>query len=388
VPSTPASAQAECKDGEPVGNLEAGLQRIPVGLEENNAVVEVSWKPGTGYDGYDRYVGVIGKMDRFYQVFVNPVETVHMVRYCGELDAVKNYAADPETHVAAMISTGQDANGRPTSDEIPVVYINPQTAEVTLLKAAPDGPSIEEIKAHLEVYGPNGAIWVGSAVNGTGAGSTPVATVQVNPTVMGTLAPTGTPQPTSTVQPTPVPSPTPTTAVIVPPPPEPVDKVEAPPVVPPPSGPSAWDRFTGFLGNLWNGIVSFLGWLVGALGWILAALAILLLCLSPFLITGMLLFGGLWLLKKFVLGNGAPGLVALVPLAVRFLWAPIAALVATLLGLLGSVVNGVLTVVGWCLVGIGIIILILVVIWLIRRLTAFVRSLRARRAAPTAAPTA
>ena len=80
--------------------------------------------------------------------YANDVLTVHAVQYCGSLQAIKDWAP---THVDAMINSSQNSAGqRPFADEIPIVLLK-NDGTIEIVKAAPNGPSLDEIKAHLEM---------------------------------------------------------------------------------------------------------------------------------------------------------------------------------------------------------------------------------------------
>ncbi len=146
--SVPAAANT-CRDGEPQPNVLNLLDRIPIGLGENNAGVEVAWQPGSGFGGWYRTVLVVPTLGSNFQVFLNGVKTIHMVRYCGTLTAVEAYAP---THVNAMVQTAADGSGnKPSSDEIGVYSLDLSTGNLKVIKAASSGPSLSEIKSHIEV---------------------------------------------------------------------------------------------------------------------------------------------------------------------------------------------------------------------------------------------
>jgi len=149
--STPfVSAGAPCRDGETVGNLFDNVSRVPVGLAENAAVIEVSWS-GNGFGGFERAVIVVPRLDGV-QVFLNRVSTVHMLRYCGTLAEVENYVSDKTTHIHAMVVTAVDSQGqKPEESEIGAWSLSIQTGVPSSLVNAPKGPSLAEVRSHIEV---------------------------------------------------------------------------------------------------------------------------------------------------------------------------------------------------------------------------------------------
>ncbi len=157
--ATPTSAQQEselpqvsCRDGEVIGNERNLLDRTPVGLGENNSVVEVSWQPGSGFGGFDRFVLVIPALQGQYQVFLVSVSTIHMVRYCGSIDQVEAYVGQEVTHIMAMRVTAADQSGNlPDLQEIGAYRLDLASGKVSVLNEAPKGPTISTIEAHVEV---------------------------------------------------------------------------------------------------------------------------------------------------------------------------------------------------------------------------------------------
>lgn len=139
---------ADCKDGSSLDNVFANISRIPLGNKEGASVYEISWQPGTGFGGYDRMVLVLPRMDTLHMGFVDNASTVHGLRYCGYLSDILAYAP---THVTAIQQSSQDASGnRPSTDEIPVVFMK-LDGSLVIVKDAPLGPSLDTIKAHLEM---------------------------------------------------------------------------------------------------------------------------------------------------------------------------------------------------------------------------------------------
>lgn len=136
-----------CKDGSTLDNVYADISRIPLGNREGASVYELSWD-GSGFAGFDRIVLVLPRMDETHMGFVNNARTVHGLRYCGVLQDVVDYAPN---HVKALRQSSQDGSGnRPAAEEIPVVLMN-LDGSIVITKAAPTGPSLDTIKAHLEM---------------------------------------------------------------------------------------------------------------------------------------------------------------------------------------------------------------------------------------------
>lgn len=152
IPTTrPTSVPANvCKDGSHPQPTIADQARIPAGTKEGPVVAEVSWKPGNGFGGIDRVVIVLPKWDSGVAINILNAYTVYYTQYCGEWGVVKNYA---KTHIAAMVQSAADPQGNtPEREEIGVyalVDLNSNALEV--VQAASKGPSLAEIKSHIEV---------------------------------------------------------------------------------------------------------------------------------------------------------------------------------------------------------------------------------------------
>jgi len=148
-----------CRNGEVIGNELNLLDRTPVGLAENNTALEVSWKGGRGFEGYGRFNLVVPALGNTYQVFLLNVDTIKMYRYCGTIGEVERYLSNPDPahdmklpHVDAMQKTAADRSGRtPLEAEIGVYTLNLDTATLKVLKQATAGPTIDELRAHIEV---------------------------------------------------------------------------------------------------------------------------------------------------------------------------------------------------------------------------------------------
>lgn len=167
IPPTvaPVSANA-CRDGEVIGNERNLLDRTPVGLAENNVALEVSWTNpgGEGINAFKRFVLVVPKLEGVYQVFLNNVATIHMTRYCGSLTEVETYLANPSTHVAAMVATAADSAGNtPHPDEIGVYSLS-LDGTLKTLRAGPLGPSVAEVRGHIEIVKLGGGVILAASV--------------------------------------------------------------------------------------------------------------------------------------------------------------------------------------------------------------------------------
>lgn len=150
APEVPPVGGAPCRDGEVVGNELNQLDRTPIGLGENNTAIEVAWR-GQGFGGFDRANIGVPALGNRYQVFLVNVETIHMTRYCGKLEEVEAYLASG-AHVRSMQATAADANGNmPSADEIGVYSVDLAGKSLKLLKAAPSGPTIQEVFSHIQV---------------------------------------------------------------------------------------------------------------------------------------------------------------------------------------------------------------------------------------------
>ncbi len=139
-----------CTDGV-LNNIQQDISRIPVGNDEGGSIMELSWTGGTGFGGFDRALLVLPRMDATHMAFVLDTATVHGNRYCGTMQAIIAYAVDPAHHIYAMQKSAQiSSTQRPSVDEIPVVFMD-LDGNVVLEKAASKGPSLDFLKAHLEM---------------------------------------------------------------------------------------------------------------------------------------------------------------------------------------------------------------------------------------------
>lgn len=154
-----ATAAGNCQDGAPTGLPKNKIDRTPIGDGQYLTVQEISVKPGLGFTGFDRWAQVTGALSNTHQVFNLDVETLNEKRYCGTTEAVKAYLSDPSTHIWAMRQSAADGGGNiPPVGEIPVVFINPTTGEITFLVAptAATAPTLATIKQHIEVVALSG----------------------------------------------------------------------------------------------------------------------------------------------------------------------------------------------------------------------------------------
>lgn len=178
-----------CRDGEIVGNELNQLERTPVGLGENNSAIEVSWR-GQGFGGYDRAnIGVPALTNR-YQVFLVNVETIHMTRYCGKLEEIEAYLVSG-AHVRSMQATAADANGNmPSADEIGVYSVDLAGKSLKLLKAAPSGPTIQEVFSHIQVVDlQTGQIYGGPTITSDSGNGAPATAAICPPATVVDLGP-------------------------------------------------------------------------------------------------------------------------------------------------------------------------------------------------------
>lgn len=155
APITPTATVAptaanQCRDGEKIQPvIQANLNRKPIGLDENHSVYEVSWRPGTGFGDWNRFVLVVPKTGKEFQVFLLNTSTINGLRYCGTLEAVERWAP---THIEALRKSGADSAGNKVpEEEIGVYTLDLATGDLKVIKAAPRGPSLSEIKSHIEV---------------------------------------------------------------------------------------------------------------------------------------------------------------------------------------------------------------------------------------------
>lgn len=134
-----------CVDGKIVSNQYADINRIPIGTLEGAIVAEVSWT-GSGFGGFDRAVVVIPRMTSETMAFVRNSKTIHLVQYCGNLDAILAWAP---THVDAMVQSAQDDQGnRPDSKEVGVYFLN-LNGEWSVVREGPLGPGLEFVKQRI-----------------------------------------------------------------------------------------------------------------------------------------------------------------------------------------------------------------------------------------------
>jgi hypothetical protein len=137
-----------CSDGLILPNVLANVPDVPWGRNEGAVVAEIAWKPGTGFANWDRIVAIAERVEGGRMPYANNVKTVHAVQYCGSLQAIMDYAPH---HVTALVNSSQDSAGnRPYAREIPVVFLH-NDGSISWVVQVSDGPSMETIKAHLEM---------------------------------------------------------------------------------------------------------------------------------------------------------------------------------------------------------------------------------------------
>lgn len=193
-PAAPAATSvaptaAPCLDGEVIGNDLNNLDRTPVGLGENNSALEASWR-GQGFGNFDRTNLVIPALGSKYQVFLVNVETIHTTRYCGILMEVESYLSGG-AHVKSMQVTAADTAGNmPTANEIGVYSLDLTNKTLKVLKAAPAGPTLEEVMTHIQIVDlQTGQIYGGPTIDSSTGGNQPVAAVICPPAMVVDLGP-------------------------------------------------------------------------------------------------------------------------------------------------------------------------------------------------------
>lgn len=121
---------------------------IPWGTKEGATIAEIAWKPGTGFDGWYRINAIAERIIGTEMPYANDVLTLRVTQYCGSLQAIKDWAP---THVTAMVNSSQNSAGaRPNTNEIPIVLLK-RDGSIEWVVQVTNGPSMEEIKAHLEM---------------------------------------------------------------------------------------------------------------------------------------------------------------------------------------------------------------------------------------------
>lgn len=140
---------ATCEDGKNETPLYVQTPAdIPWGTKEGATVAEIAWKPGTGFDGWYRINAIAERIIGTEMPYANDVLTLRVTQYCGSLQAIKDWAP---THVTAMVNSSQNSAGaRPNANEIPIVLLK-RDGSIEWVVQVTNGPSMEEIKAHLEM---------------------------------------------------------------------------------------------------------------------------------------------------------------------------------------------------------------------------------------------
>lgn len=142
-PAMPAKSDpTACQDGKPLPNIIANTPDIPWGSKDGGVIAQVAWKPGTGHGGWNRVVAIAEKLSDNRMPYANEVQAINVTQYCGTLDAMK---AEANSHVTALATSG-GAN----ENEIPVVFLHTD-GTLEIVKPATNGPSLDQIKAHLEM---------------------------------------------------------------------------------------------------------------------------------------------------------------------------------------------------------------------------------------------
>ena len=121
---------------------------VPWGTKEGATVAEIAWKPGTGFAGWYRIIAIAERILDVEMPYANSILTLYVTQYCGSLQAIKDWAP---THATAIMNSSQNSAGdRPDLNEIPVVLLK-RDGSIEWVKEVSNGPSIDEIRAHLEI---------------------------------------------------------------------------------------------------------------------------------------------------------------------------------------------------------------------------------------------
>lgn len=155
---TPAPASVDTSDYEGTAACEDGKNTTPLffeqptdvpwGTKEGATVAQIAWKPGDGFAGWFRIVAIAERILGIEMPYANNILTLYVTQYCGALVDIKNEARN---HVTAMVNSSQNSAGdRPSPDEIPIVLLK-RDGSIEWVVQAPNGPSLTEIEAHLEM---------------------------------------------------------------------------------------------------------------------------------------------------------------------------------------------------------------------------------------------
>lgn len=121
---------------------------VPWGTKDGAVIAQIAWKPGDGFAGWFRIVAIAERILGIEMPYANNILTLYVTQYCGALVDIKNEARN---HVTAMVNSAQNSAGdRPSPDEIPIVLLK-RDGSIEWVVQAPNGPSLAEIQAHLEM---------------------------------------------------------------------------------------------------------------------------------------------------------------------------------------------------------------------------------------------
>lgn len=154
APAPAPAAPGACYDGELVLTHKADegdtLSRTPVGEAERADIMEMSWA-GEGFGGLDRAIVVIPRLGPVWAVNVKAgVQTIATRGFCGTNEAVASWAV--AAHVPSLQQASRDAEGQqPTSEEVGVYRLDYEARALYVEKAAPAGPSPEEVLGWIEL---------------------------------------------------------------------------------------------------------------------------------------------------------------------------------------------------------------------------------------------
>lgn len=149
------SAAAACRDGEmvqsdQVDTPDSALTRLPVGEAARANVVHLAWV-GDGFAGLRRAIVITPALGPVWGVHVKEgLFSLAGRGFCGTPAEVAAWADPAEVDSLRRASAATDGS-MPPSDEIPVYILNYEARTITTVKAAPNGPTAQEVLDWLEV---------------------------------------------------------------------------------------------------------------------------------------------------------------------------------------------------------------------------------------------
>lgn len=149
APAAAANA-VPCRDGEQMAVTANALSRTPLGVGNRWSINEISWV-GTGFGGLQRAIIILSPLGDSHAVHLVNGMTARTVAFCGDGPSVSTWAV--KAHVGSLQQASQAPNGsRPNEAEIPVYWVDfAGDGKVHVVKDGPQGPSPNDILAHLQV---------------------------------------------------------------------------------------------------------------------------------------------------------------------------------------------------------------------------------------------